>query len=663
MLIRTLLKKSGPRHSRGRGKVFQFGACFLAAALLIASLPVAVGESALAQESAPWRKDMVDETPSHYYLWYQNAVAVARYNIDNRQRDKNGIVMVEYRHLDAPVYNPVTVAIVALRANEAYLHQGDTVFREDFLRHALWLRDAGMDTEGRFPYRFPYTRPGTTNPPWYSAMAQGLGISAMLRAYALTGDETFLEASRRAFKPFLVDISQGGVVSDGGNWLEEYPDGHQVLNGKLFALFGLYDLYRATGDLQVKELFQRASSHLADNLHLYEANGAVLYELFPRRYSHPLYYRLQNEQLLVLSELTGNSVFAQVSHRWSTEFRAYPAPVFNVAREHRFAQGRTTRIHGRIDYLFRAYFPVRPSVRVKQARADGVGGWSTVAVVGLDFTDGFTAEFTYVTPPLITDMRYRFEVIGEASLAQFGCDYPITAYGETTVRMSRPNVANAWVVSNPATPNGDGWNDHVHIGYDLTGGESYVTIQLLNASGQVVASRRGRTAGGLHAPQRDGRWWARFDLKDSRGRVLPDGVYRYVVTATASGLRSSRSGNLFISHRLTLAPALGTRPVISRIWAAPTPFTPGRSPEPVTRFGFNLSEPAWVTVKVFDSRGVARVVVNNARLGAGRHYPSWNGRDAHNRLLPPGNYVYYVFASSGGPRPVTSFASRVITIR
>lgn len=601
-----------------------------------------------------WRDDMTDATPTHYYVWCADDGSKPA----GENRDAAGIVRVTYPYLTQPVYNPVTIALYALRYNDSWLHTNNLADRDEFLLHARWLKN-NMDAQGRYTYTFPIDR---VQAPWHSAMAQGLAISTMLRAYSTTGDTSYIDASRKAFLPFLKDIKDGGVVSDGGNWLEEYPDGTHVLNGMLFAVFGLYDLERVTGDAQASALLDKATGHLAANLGLYESHGAVLYEVLPDRFSHPSYYHLQNRQLAVLAELVDNPVFAETSERWATRFRAYPAPVVNLTRERWFTWGGGGTIHGDINYLFRAYFPQKPYLAVRTASTASTATWRAGGTVPMGFSSGYHAHFDYVTPALTTDTRFRFYIQGTPSLAQFGCDYPVNQFGETTARIAHVNVQNAWAVNNPASPNGDGLADYVYIGYDLGGPDSYVNVRIVNAAGQVVASAPGRTAAGLQTKQWRGRWWKRFELRDATGKPLPDGIYRFVVTATLGGDTSSKSDFLFISNKLTPAPALGTRPKLTDVWATPTPFTPGGA-YGVTHFGFTLSTPAWVTIKVFDYRGEIRTVVNNARMPAGRHYPLWNGRTATGAILPRGNYRYYVFASGGGMAPATSLATGIVGLR
>lgn len=613
------------------------------------------GPRALEQAEQLWSKDTTDTTPSHYYAWCRTGGFT-----DTHPRDAQGVVMVKYPQLPTPVYNPVTIAHYALIYNELWLHDGNTFARERFLVHARWLRDKGMDAEGRYTYTFSTERGPA---PWYSAMAQGCAISALARAYAHTGDATYLAAANKAFQPFKRNLSSGGVVLEDGMWLEEYPDGHHVLNGSISAMWGLWDLNRIGGDPAALALFKKSTSNLAANLGLYESEGAILYEILPERFAHPTYHALHIRQLKALSMLTGNPTFDQYAQRWERDFRAYPAPRFTTRAEYASSKGRTVTLRGSIKYVFRAYFVDPPRVRVTSWPIAKPASTTSV-IVPLDFKDGYNAGFSVTTAPLRADTRFRFEIIGQQTPPQWGCDYPITATGTSTVRQVKPTLSDVSLINNPGTPNGDGWNDWVYASYTLGGSEAKTTLRVYDARGVLRASVPGRVVAGAQAYQWNGPWQTRYNLVDTSGKKLPDGLYRYVVDATNSMGSASSSGQLYVCDHLTTAPALGSSPELADVWASPTPFTPnGDGRDDATHFCFTTTRDAWVTIKVYNYAGEVATVVNNARFRAGRYYPIWNGHDYAGTPLPRGNYAYIVFASSGGKTPNTDLASGVVSVR
>ena len=82
---------------------------------------------------------------------------------------------------------------------------------------------------------------------WVSAMAQGHGISMMVRAAQVTADASYWTAAQRALAPFKKLTHEGGVRNNIMGiypWFEEYP----FTEGKIrfFFDYHLSDVYRYT---------------------------------------------------------------------------------------------------------------------------------------------------------------------------------------------------------------------------------------------------------------------------------------------------------------------------------------------------------------------------------------------------------------------------------
>lgn len=606
-----------------------------------------------------WSRDATDTTPSHYYLWCREKAVGSK-----DPRDADGIIMTKYEWRSTPVYNPTNIALQSLHWYEAWLHSGSEVALLDFLKHARWLRDKGMDSQGRFPYAW-YHPERRLRAPWYSAMAQGAGISVLTRAYAHTKDPSFLQAAERAVAPFTKDVSAGGVVTEGGKWLEEYPDGYHVLNGSVFALWGLWDLKRTCGDVTAAAVWDKAVANLRDRLSRYESHGAILYELREDHFAFPDYYDLQNRQLDALAVLAQEPRFSATASRWRKSFRAYPAPEIAVRSAYFTSKGSSLTIRGTVNYLF-AYYPRSTSIRLWSKRLGSSA--PAVLVGGLPVTRRaspfYTGDFTYATPLLTRDTRYEFTVNGQPSGAPAGYRYEQTTWAKSDVILPIPSVSEHRFVNNPATPNGDGWADWGYAAYRIGGAAANVNLRVYDGAWRLKRTVPGKVAGGKAVVQSPGVHWTRYDLKDSSGRLLPNGIYHYKVTAWNANGERSRSGRFFISNDLRVAPSLGTAPRLSGVWVDPNPFSPnGDGVDEHQHFCFTLSQDAYVTIKVFSSAREVRTVMRNVKLKAGRHYPLWKGEDASGKLLPAGNYVYYVYASSGGSTPRTALRTGVTGVR
>jgi heparosan-N-sulfate-glucuronate 5-epimerase len=241
--------------------------------------------------------------------------------------DAAGIPLLDYRGALGPQYNPIAIAQYGLGNYNCFCESGDQSRREKFLRVAEWLlanlepNPAGLWV---WNHHFDWEYRTRLIAPWYSALAQGQGISVLVRAHAVTGEDRFLEAARRALGPFLHAISSGGVAYQdeaGRTWFEEYvvsPPTH-ILNGFIWGSWGLHDLALATGDETARHLFAEAVQTIRDNLHRYDTGFWSLYELSGTRLpmiASSFYHQLHIVQLQVMHLLTGDALFEQYARRW-----------------------------------------------------------------------------------------------------------------------------------------------------------------------------------------------------------------------------------------------------------------------------------------------------------------------------------------------------------
>jgi len=241
--------------------------------------------------------------------------------------DQLGIPMLDYRGALGRQYNPIAIAQYGLGNYNIYAGTGNPERRRKFLQVADWLvatltpNSAGVKV---WMHNFDWEYRDTLRAPWYSGLAQGQGISVLVRAHQVTGDPAYLDAAREAFQSFTLEVEQGGVACHEGPerlWFEEYlvsPPTH-ILNGFMWALWGVYDYFLATGDRQARELFDAA----ADTLHqalpdfdtgfwsLYEQSGTKL-----KMIASPFYHSLHIVQLRVMEKLTADEAFGIVADRW-----------------------------------------------------------------------------------------------------------------------------------------------------------------------------------------------------------------------------------------------------------------------------------------------------------------------------------------------------------
>lgn len=260
--------------------------------------------------------------------------------------DNDGIPVLDYRGAIGQQYNPIAIAQWGLANGNIFFASGDESRRERSLKAANWLvsnLEQNAHDVWVWNHHFDWEYRDRLKAPWYSGLAQGQGISLLLRAHAMTEEEKYLETAERAFVPLTKRVADGGVLFDDEQqslvnknlaaksssdhsasrdlWIEEYivdPPTH-ILNGFIWALWGVFDYWLARGDAKAGQLWDRGVESLIANLGRYDAGYWSLYEQSGTRLqmlASPFYHRLHIVQLRVMAKLTGEAKFTGFAERW-----------------------------------------------------------------------------------------------------------------------------------------------------------------------------------------------------------------------------------------------------------------------------------------------------------------------------------------------------------
>jgi heparosan-N-sulfate-glucuronate 5-epimerase len=177
---------------------------------------------------------------------------------------------------------------------------------------------------GSWEHDSPFPHTFTLRPPWTSGITQGQGASLLVRLYRETGEQAFAEAARRALAPLFIPQAEGGVRGELGGrpWPEEYPTTPQshVLNGAIFALWGMRDVGLALGDAEAATGYERGLDSLAANLQRYDTGSWSLYSLYPhpvRNRASSFYHDLVINQLSAMQLVSPRPEFEATRQRWS----------------------------------------------------------------------------------------------------------------------------------------------------------------------------------------------------------------------------------------------------------------------------------------------------------------------------------------------------------
>lgn len=283
----------------------------------------------------------------HYYVYSR------RLFFDAMQQDAAGIPVHRSRTLET--YNPAYVAWYALTSLERWLRGEDSDGRGTFLQQVEWLRSHAVERPDQsvvWPLTFDWQEGACVlKAPWISAMVQGLVISSLVRAHRLTGDKRLLDLSRGATRVFEQDIVDGGVrtVEGGAVMYEEYPGFplSRVLDGSLFGLLGLYDLWVETNDPRSRELFTAGVTGLRQLLPAWDYNGKWSWYGSHGYLCPPQYNKLNGVLLESLARVAADATLARYAGAWN------PTRLTPLGRAEVFVVFQYTKNRSRLRKLLR----------------------------------------------------------------------------------------------------------------------------------------------------------------------------------------------------------------------------------------------------------------------------------------------------------------------
>jgi hypothetical protein len=227
----------------------------------------------------------------------------------------------------------VLTAQAGLEWLACYRETDDPWYYEHAIAAGHHLVDMSHDYDGAmfFPYEFDYrlhsNSSNVMSAPWYSGMAQGQVLSLFSRLGALTSEPEWEAAAAATLKSF--DYVRGEVepwivdIDDNALWIEEYPAPGElhVLNGFMFAMFGLYDYYAWRGDAQAQKLFLQSLHTLRLNVERFREPGGLSAYCLERRVHSNYYHGVHIGQLHAITRMTADPYFASVADLFAVDSR------------------------------------------------------------------------------------------------------------------------------------------------------------------------------------------------------------------------------------------------------------------------------------------------------------------------------------------------------
>lgn len=251
------------------------------------------------------------------------------------QPGAGGVVMATTQQ-GRSYHHPVSASLYALARHTEAGAMRAAPGAAEFLAQAHHLRRL-QDHNGGWRYPVPVNRYRVA-PGWYSAMAQGLAASVLIRAYDMAGDQSYLDAAGAAVTLLVKPVSAGGCADYdrlGRPFLEECPSEppSHILNGAIFALIGLAEHERRLGGGHSRPAAERLAAQQQD----YDTGYWSRYDLrFPAPATRA-YHTLHISLLEVAERLLPGYGFSRTAARWRSYLRRPGCRLRAAAGKARFA--------------------------------------------------------------------------------------------------------------------------------------------------------------------------------------------------------------------------------------------------------------------------------------------------------------------------------------
>jgi hypothetical protein len=238
--------------------------------------------------------------------------------------DKAGLPLQRGRAGIGFVHTYTMMCGFALAHWDAYLLTGDEGHLQKLMAVATYILETGK-VRGDGGMLLRTEKPGLGHIGEISSMIQGEAMSVLSRAWYVTRDQSFLDAAAACIAPFEESLVQGGILGGisaaGVSWYEEYvtePLNH-VLNGMIFALWGLRDLALMSDSESAKKLFDSGVESLRIALPLFDNGFWSWYWISEQGKPYiasMLYHNFHIAQLKSLALQTGVVEFKETAARF-----------------------------------------------------------------------------------------------------------------------------------------------------------------------------------------------------------------------------------------------------------------------------------------------------------------------------------------------------------
>ncbi|MFK7784168.1 MAG: D-glucuronyl C5-epimerase family protein, partial [Crocinitomicaceae bacterium] len=232
-------------------------------------------------------------------------------------------------------YHPVHMSQYGFKLLDWFSVSNDSSYFDNALQVMSRLKETciSKDSSVLFPNYYDFKVHRSPNElmeaGWVFAMSQGQVLSLFCWMYEHTNDPNLLIWMEKIHNSFYRIKGNGtsdwiSCIDQHGNiWMEEYPSDIPcfTLNGKIFALLGLYDYYMLTGKEDVKNLLMAGITTIKNNVERYrKVDEPSLYCIKHNR-SYIGYHQTHINLLRTLNKITNDPFFEEMAGTFETDFQ------------------------------------------------------------------------------------------------------------------------------------------------------------------------------------------------------------------------------------------------------------------------------------------------------------------------------------------------------
>lgn len=233
----------------------------------------------------------------------------------------DGVPIIEIPALKKRAFFPITILQWGIGSFDRWCEAGSGEMRMQAQAAGQWLMN-NIEKNGDLDNLFPQTDLNTEYFSANSAMAYGQALSLLIRLVTYLPDFKEEEKARRVIQLIFDRMNQG--LEEGGtcslvNGRPVYyecctKDKNIILNGWIFAIFGLVDYRRYIASKTSGDLLDDAIASLMENVDLFVKSNWTDYDL-NGRIASPFYHDLHIAQLLALGMLVNQPTLVDLARR------------------------------------------------------------------------------------------------------------------------------------------------------------------------------------------------------------------------------------------------------------------------------------------------------------------------------------------------------------